>query len=418
MTDLAKYSLVGETDAPVVVGETDTPVVRRRTTRISGRRSQDLPARSSLEDMRFAFVTIGAFSGINERVLERLNAELPEFEVHHFDIPSWVRSRRRILAGNLLHVLAEHGTRPFTDRARLWGPFYRTSFMFRSIQREMSARLARGRYAFTFQTQSLFDASVAGTPHFVYTDHTELVNRRYPDFNRALASSESWISRERQIYEHATLNFTMSSHVSRSLVEQYGVSPARVRCVLAGSNVPRSDLIETEPDYASKRVLFVGRDWERKGGPDLISAFQLARKHDPQLELVIAGCTPELAVDGVEVLGELSPERVREQYAKAALFCMPSLIEPFGVVFVEALTSGLPVVATAIGALPDIVQNGDTGYLLAPHDVQGLARSLNLLLSDPDRCRRFGERGRAYVRERYTWDRTAAKMAEQIRTAI
>jgi glycosyltransferase involved in cell wall biosynthesis len=366
--------------------------------------------------MRFAFVTIGEFSGTNDRVLERLRREFPELEVDHFDIPTWVRASRPTVAANLLHVLAERGPRPFIDRSRLWGAFFRTPFMFRSIQREMNARLAGGGYVFTFQTQSLFDASVAGVPHFVYTDHTELVNRRYPDFNEAREPSERWVACERRIYDHATVNFTMSEHVSRSLVEQYGADPGRVRCVRAGSNVSQSDLVEIEPDYASKRILFVGRDWERKGGPDLISAFELVRKRDREIELVIAGCAPELEIDGVTVLGDVSPARLSEQYARAAVFCMPSLIEPFGVVFVEALTSGLPVVANAIGALPDIVQDAETGYLVKPHDIQALARSLDLLLSDPDRCRRFGEKGRAYVMERYTWNQAVAEMAQEIRT--
>jgi glycosyltransferase involved in cell wall biosynthesis len=368
--------------------------------------------------MRFAFVTIGSFSGTNDCVLERLEAEFPELEVDHLDVTQWVRSSRRTLAANLVHVLARRGARPFLDRARLWGAFYRTPFLFRSIRSEMNTRLAGGRYAFTFQTQSLFDASVPGTPHFVYTDHTELVNRRYLDFDEGRMPARSWIDCERQIYDHATMNFTMSSPVSQSIVEDYQVDPSRVRCVLAGSNVPQPDLVRIEPDYTSKRILFVGRAWERKGGPDLISAFEQVRKRHPDATLAIVGCSPDVAGDGVEVLGELPAARVAEQYAKAAVYCMPSLVEPFGMVFVEALMSGLPVVATTIGALPDVVQDGETGYLTSPHDVPALARSLDLLLGDSERCRRFGSSGRAHATATYTWTQSVAKMASEIRSAM
>ncbi len=368
--------------------------------------------------MRFAFVTIGPFSGTNERVLERLRTEFPELEPDEFDIPRWIRGNHRALAANLGYVLGTRGIAPFLDRARLWGLFYRTPFMFGAIRREMSARIASGDYAFTFQTQSLFDASVEGTPHFVYTDHTELVNRTYPDFDEDQLPAKSWIKLERQIYERATKVFTMSSHVSRSLIDDYGLAEDRIGCVLAGSNVPQAQLIAIEPDYASKRILFVGREWERKGGPDLVAAFELVRERDPEATLAIAGCSPEISADGVEVLGPLTLAAVAEQYAKSAVYCMPTLREPFGVVFVEALMSGLPVVSTEVGALPDIVQNGETGYLVAPHDISSLARSLELLLSTPGRARRFGERGRAYVSDRYTWTRSVASMAEQMRVAV
>jgi glycosyltransferase involved in cell wall biosynthesis len=362
---------------------------------------------------RFAFMTIGPFSGINERVLERLRAEFPQLEADHVDIPAWVRTQRRVMARNLMHVVAAHGPGILRDRVRLWGAFYRTPYMMGAIRRAMGHRLARGGYAFSFQTQSLFDGSTPGVPHFVYTDHTELVNRYYPDYDPATAPSPSWLELERGIYEHARLIFTMSSHVSRSLSEHYSIDPDRVHCVLAGANVAPADA--APPDYAGKRILFAGRKWERKGGPDLLAAFRLVHERDPAASLVIAGCSPDISLEGAEVLGELGAERLDREYARAAVFCMPSLVEPFGIVFIEALSRALPVVATSIGALPDIVEPGESGYLHEPHDVEGLAASLARLIADPELCRRLGEHGRAFVAERYTWTRAVGLIAGQIR---
>jgi glycosyltransferase involved in cell wall biosynthesis len=368
------------------------------------------------DSRRFAFMTIGPFSGINERVLERLRAEFPQLEGNHIDIPTWVRGHRGIMARNLVHVVTAHGPAILRDRVRLWGAFYRTPYMLGAIRRALGNRLAGGGYAFSLQTQSLFAGSVPGVPHFVYTDHTELVNRYYPDHDATNEPPERWLELERGIYEHARLVFTMSSHVSRSLSEHYSIDPARVQCVLAGANVARAHAsARTEPDYGSKRILFVGRRWERKGGPDLLAAFRLVREHDPEASLAIVGCSPDASLAGVEVLGELGPERLDEQYGRAAVFCMPSLVEPFGIVFIEALSRGLPVVATSIGALPDIVEPGASGYLHEPHDTQGLAASLGALIADPELCRRLGEHGRAFVGERYTWTHAVGLMAEQIR---
>jgi glycosyltransferase involved in cell wall biosynthesis len=209
----------------------------------------------------------------------------------------------------------------------------------------------------------------------------------------------------------------MSRHVTRSLVEHYGIQPGRVRCVFAGGNVRPPQSLE-DHDYGSKRVLFVGRAWERKGGLDLMSAFEVVRCRHPDATLIVAGCRPDIAADGVTVLGDVPPAKVAEEYRRAAIFCMPTLHEPFGVAFVEALTYGVPVIATSIGAVTDIVQDGETGLLIEPHDTEAVAESISLLLGDPDKCRRFGELGRRRSLERYSWPRTVGLMTQCIREVL
>ena len=138
----------------------------------------------------------------------------------------------------------------------------------------------------------------------------------------------------------------------------------------------------------------------------------------PEASLVVVGCSTPITESGVTVWGELGAPELDAAYLKAAIFCVPSRVEPFGIVFVEALAHGLPVVSTNIGALPDIVQHDSTGYLNEPGDVEAIARSLELLLGDPERCRQRGETGRVYVRARYTWSAVAAAMAETIRDLL
>jgi glycosyltransferase involved in cell wall biosynthesis len=188
--------------------------------------------------------------------------------------------------------------------------------------------------------------------------------------------------------------------------------------VFAGSNVVRRDGASPAAGHASRRILFVGRDWERKGGPDLLAAFEIVRPRHPGARLIVAGCSPRIDVEGVTVLGEVDPGVLSQEYRRAAVFCLPTLVEPFGIVFVEALTHGLPVVATSVGAVPDIVQDGETGYLTTPRDVSGLADRLSALLSDPQQGRRFGELGRQRVRERYTWPAVVEAMAGHIRGVL
>jgi len=367
---------------------------------------------------RLAFVTLGPIEGTVSSILERLRAEFPDLDIDHVDIGSWAKSHRLLIATNLLMVLAERGPGIFLDRRRLWGAFYRTSFMFRSIRRLMRRRQAAGTYSFSLQRHSLFDASMPGVPHFVYTDHTELVRRRYADYDSRTAPPDAWLRRERQIYDSASVVFTMSDHVRASLIEQYGLSSDRVKCVGAGSNVVIDERTFTEPNFAGDIVLFVGRDWERKGGPDLIAAFRRVREHVADASLLIAGCSPDVNGPGITVLGDQTAAQLTRRFSESAVFCMPTRVEPFGIAFVEAAAHGLPVVGTTVGAVPDIVREGETGYLHPPHDVDGLTGSLIALLTNPERCRMMGRAGREYVKERYTWTQAVAQIAAAIRPLV
>jgi glycosyltransferase involved in cell wall biosynthesis len=90
---------------------------------------------------------------------------------------------------------------------------------------------------------------------------------------------------------------------------------------------------------------------------------------------------------------------------RARLLCLPSRSESFGVVLLEAGAYGLPVVATHVGGIPEIVTDGETGLLVPPEDAQALAKALEQLLSDPDRARRLGENLRRRVVADFSWSR-------------
>jgi glycosyltransferase involved in cell wall biosynthesis len=167
--------------------------------------------------------------------------------------------------------------------------------------------------------------------------------------------------------------------------------------------------------YASRRILFVGIDWERKGGPLLVKAFRKVLGLMPDARLTIVGCSPKIDVPNVEVLGRLPLDELGAQFRRAAVFCMPTQNEPFGVVFLEAFEYRLPVIATNIGAVPDVVQEGVSGYMVETGDVDALADRLCRLLASPRLCKQFGESGHAHMIARYTWQSTGRRIANAIR---
>jgi glycosyltransferase involved in cell wall biosynthesis len=361
-----------------------------------------------------AFIKLGRFSHTNQSVLELLKREFPTCRVEVVDVLELGFLKPHKVTPLLWSALRRHGPGALANRTRLAKALVSTPEFFTRARAELLKRLSGSRYLFTFQTQGLFDASVPGTPHFVYTDHTHLANLSYPAFDRSKLLPAEWIEHERSIYRNAKVNYTMSSNISASLVEDYGCRPDQVECVYVGTNaaIP-PDPVATNGNRPP-RILFVGVAWERKGGPVLVEAFRRVRQKHPQVQLVVVGCAPRLNVPGCEVVGRVPLDRIGEYYRNASIFCVPTRMEPFGIVFLEAFAYGLPVVATRLGALPDFVRDDETGYLVPPDDVDALAARLSQLLSDPERCRQFGLRGRELVRSRYNWNATGAALRESI----
>ena len=168
------------------------------------------------------------------------------------------------------------------------------------------------------------------------------------------------------------------------------------------------------------RLLFVGRAEERKGLPVLLSAFQALVEHVPS-RLTVVGADPEEIsrrvadpelMSHIDVLGKVSDRVLWRTLGEADLLCAPSLAgESFGMVLIEAMAAGTPVIASAIAGYSDVVTNGTDGILVPPADPQALAEELQLLAHEPERLVAMGEAGRRSA-ERYAWPRIAEEVTE------
>jgi glycosyltransferase involved in cell wall biosynthesis len=361
---------------------------------------------------RFAYIKLHSHP-INACIAQALVRNLPGMEMELVDVGELVRARKRLVLANMLHVFIEYGWEILLGRKAVRECFWRTAYIFRAIKALTSAVLSKDRYAFSIQNQSLFDGSKAGIPHYVYTDHTHLANLRYPDFDRRRLYSARWVELERSVYLNATLNFTRNRLAARSIVEDYSCPPDKVVCVFAGSNVG-TDFEVNVRKYSSKRILFVGTEWERKGGPELVEAFKRVLEAHPTARLTIIGCSPEVDVPNCEVVGRVPLERLNDWYEGASVFCLPSKLEPYAIVFLEAAAHGLPVVATEMEGAADFVLHGETGYLVKLGDIESLAGVLSRMIADPEKCRTMGENGRRLVRQNFSWDKVGARLVENI----
>jgi starch synthase len=262
----------------------------------------------------------------------------------------------------------------------------------------------------------------------------------------------SWA--ERTALEAADAVIAVSAGMAADIVSAFSsVDPARIRVIHNGIDAAeyapdaRTDVLQrlgVDPDRPY--VMFVGRITRQKGIEHLLDA---AAAIDPAAGLVLcAGApdTPELGAamraraqelaarrSGVHWIEDMLPRPdVVALLSHAAVFVCPSVYEPFGLINLEAMACGLPVVASAVGGIPEIVVDGETGTLVtfeAGQDPYGspadparfaadLAAAVNALLADPTRSAVMGRAGRARVLQRFTWEAIAAQTAALYRELL
>jgi glycosyltransferase involved in cell wall biosynthesis len=367
--------------------------------------------------LKIGFIKRGNFSGTNRRTRQELERNFPEFQVEEIDVGvDLLKKNPGVMLINWLWVFALYGWTILRHRRPVSPCFYYTPYIHRLIRRLLLSHLAgrRDEFAFTFSTQSLFDAHLEGVPHFIYTDHTHLANLRSPTFKRAFLATEKWLSLEREVYQRATRIFVMAENARISLIEDYGTNPDRIDCVYAGSHIDTTPVPLDNGDFRNRTVLFVGIDWERKGGPELVKAFTRLLAHCPDARLRIVGASPKIVHPQIEVFGKVSLDRVKHLITQAAVLCLPSRFEPFGIAVLEAFALKIPVVVTRVGALEHLVSDGKTGRVVPPGDVPALAAALTDLLSDPEKCRRYGETGHRFAVENFRWEAVGKKLRAAI----
>lgn len=351
-------------------------------------------------------------SPANKRFISVLQEAFPAFQVEVIDV---LGKKEMLGVANIVAALLQGRPGGLRNKEALRNRLAQTTYLFHKIKHTIARRLNKDEYLFSFQIQSMFDGSVAGLPHFVYTDHTELTNLEYPDF-APTDIDPRWIALEKTIYHHARMNFVRSTNVHRTLINEYACAPEKVALVYAGSNVgihPHKQVNTAR--YHSKHILFVGVDWQRKGGPELVEAFKQVLQVHPDARLTIVGSTPDIDLPNCNVVGKVPLSALQHYYEQAAVFCLPTRREPFGIVFIEALSYKLPIVATSLGAIPDFVLHGESGYRVdATNNVDQLAAALIDLIGNPAKCQAFGERGHQIAMERYTWQQTGARIRQHI----
>lgn len=371
---------------------------------------------------KILFIKIGNFSQINNQVLDVIKANFKECEVEVldvFELYSKFNFKRLI---NFIYLAKEYGI-DFLKRKKSrydWKTYeIVTSYAFKQIKKQINKKvnLSPEEYLFTFQTQSLFDGSTQNIKHYVYTDSTVLANRFYPLIEmKKILKSKEWMKLERTIYSNATINFTFSINQCKSIIEDYQIDSDKVKCIFAGCQF--ENITIEKKDYSRKNILFIGVNWERKGGEILLEEFKKVKMVLPDATLTIIGCNPQINENGVSILGKIHPNQLKEYFMQATVYCMPSILEPFGMVYIEAMRYKLPIVALNIGAIPDFVENDINGFIHDFQDNNNINQSLIKLLTYNDLCEKFGEESYMRTKKVYNWTAVGTQMRENIQSTL
>ncbi len=263
--------------------------------------------------------------------------------------------------------------------------------------------------------QTLFHPG-ATKPFVVYTDWTFALSRRDLRWTPLGANKANrLVELEAQVCRDARLVLTSSEVARQSAITDYGCNEGNVVSISAGTQFGAPPYRERSSS-APPVVIFVGVDWERKGGPALARAWTKARERVPRAELWVVGPSqrPSDLPPDARFFGRLPAEEVKVLYGQASVFCMPSVLEPFGLVFGEAMGFGLPCVGTTVDAIPEIITDGETGMLVSPGSDDELAAALVTLLTDHELRVRMGREAQRRAATIHTWESVGFRAAQLI----
>jgi glycosyltransferase involved in cell wall biosynthesis len=215
-----------------------------------------------------------------------------------------------------------------------------------------------------------------------------------------------------KVFQHASYLLPWSSWAAESLVKDYGVSPEKIEVISPGVDLAMWGPVSKEAVISPVRILFVGGDLARKGGLDLLAVFQSLPQGSAELILVTRSEVPD--IQGVTVYKNLEPnsKELINLYQSSDIFVLPTKGEAFGIAAVEASAAGLPVIATPVGGLMDIVVEGESGLLVPPGDQTALAQALRELIENQDKRCRFGQSARQRAKRLFDARRNSNRIME------
>jgi glycosyltransferase involved in cell wall biosynthesis len=213
---------------------------------------------------------------------------------------------------------------------------------------------------------------------------------------------------DQRVFDAAVRIVTLSEWTRQSVINDFKIDEKKVITIPYGVDISRispSNPLEKAKNLPCK-ILFVGGDFKRKGGEDLLEVFLKSFKDSAELH-VVTQAPVKCKHPNVYIYNDVkaySP-KWHELYDQADIFAMPTYADAFATVFMEAMAAGLPVIATTLPQIAEVVIDGKTGFLVKPGDRQELTHKIQCLMEHPSRGIEMGTKGRKIAEERFDSNR-------------
>ena len=219
-----------------------------------------------------------------------------------------------------------------------------------------------------------------------------------------------------QYYKSCSGILTMGKWLEKYIKESYPHIAHKVYHVGGGINLDKS-LINSSISKRNNKILFIGRDFKRKGGYQLLDAFEILSKKRADLELHIAGPRDNPYSGNnpnIFFYGDADKIQLSDLMNKCDVFCMPSFFEAYGLVFIEALSFGLPCIGRRCYEMPYFIEEGKTGELIDTNSPSELADKIEKILNSESYRDNVRKKSDFYFNE-YSWDNVATRIDQIIR---
>ena len=347
-------------------------------------------------------------SGVVENLANALQGEIGNDDVCiiHTGLLNWQR--------NLTFASTIHRDRA-TWRYRQSTARLTTYFRSRNRDAKLKRCVAGVGDEFTIHVRGIYRPSAI--PYAPFIDTTQQYAREaWPDWVRCETGFARSLRSEQLFYRNADLLFVSGSHLVSTLVEFYGVRPDRIVVVGGGTNhfggVKGGSTPNIQPE---PRILFIAKSARMKGLDTLLSAFQVVRRIFPAATLTVVGPHEPTLLPGVEFVGPIwNREELARLLMQSTVLCHPARYESYGLVLQEAMSLGVPCIATSVGGIPEVLGYGQRGLLVPPERPDSLAAAILRLQRSPELAQLLARQGFEFATVTMTWGIVARRILSAV----
>lgn len=298
------------------------------------------------------------------------------------------------------------------------------AFQLRSQKVARALRQLAGKIDVIIQIGVLCDAQFdSHIPSLIYTDYTSQLASRKPGLGRSphtTADFQKWRAMEKQAFQRSSFVCTRGEFIRQSVIADYAIAENKVKTIGGGVNFGDLPILKEKSGSTVPTVLFIGKDFYRKGGDILLKSFHQVRKHIPDARLImVTEGIPAGRYDltGVQIIAPTWDRMViRSLYEQADCFVLLSRLETWGDVLLEAMSYGLPCIGVTGEAMGEIIEHEKTGFVIPPEDIVAISQAIVQLLENRALRQQYGKAARQRIESDFTWDQVVKRLSPFIKS--